>query len=143
PPRYCAFAGTPVQLVAFFTEKRRGGPPGLAATLVLSNESRVMQTIARYLDILRATVDGDELHGLISRILRRHSQPGPPGLACLVDLFQQLDRYARDPVSAPRMRIRARLLQQHIAPYLTEAERPAGARAASDAGAEVVGATRA
>lgn len=120
-PTYCDSATTPVQLLAFL--KRLRGPLSLAATLVLSNDSRVMQTITRYLDILRGTVDGDDLHGLIARTLRRHSQPGPPGLECLADLFRELDSYARDPVSAPRMRIRARLLQQHIAPYLSELDR--------------------
>lgn len=104
-----------------------------------------MHTITRYLDILRNTVDGDDLHGLIARTLRRHSQSGPPGPACLSDLFEQLDNYARDPVSAPRMRIRARLLQQHIAPYLSElaAERAPGENVAGATGAEAVAATNA
>lgn len=79
-----------------------------------------MQTISRYLDTLRETVDGDELHGLIARTLRRHSRRGPPDLDCLLDLYGQLDAYARDAISLPSMRIRARLLQQHIAPYLAD-----------------------
>lgn len=77
-----------------------------------------MQTIARYLDALRETVDGDELHGLIARTLRRHTRHGPPTFDCLIDLHGQLDAYARDALTQPSMRIRARLLQQHIAPYL-------------------------
>ena len=92
----------------------------MTASQVLSGDSRVMQTITRYLDTLRATVDGDELHSLIARTLRRHSRRGPPGPDCLLDLYGQLDAYARDAVSLPSMRIRARLLQQHIAPYLAD-----------------------
>ncbi|HEX7043806.1 MAG TPA: GGDEF domain-containing protein [Burkholderiales bacterium] len=82
-----------------------------------------MQTISRYLETLRGTVDGDELHGIIARTLRRHSRNGPPGPDCLLDLYEQLDAYARDAVALPRMRIRARLLQQHITPYLTDLKR--------------------
>lgn len=77
-----------------------------------------MQTITRYLDALRESVDGDELHGLIARTLRSHSRRGPPTLDCLIDLHGQLDAYARDALTHPSMRIRARLLQQHIAPYV-------------------------
>ena len=77
-----------------------------------------MQTISRYLDALRETVDGDELHGVIARTLRRHTRSGPPTFDCLIDLHGQLDVYARDALTQPSMRIRARLLQQHIAPYL-------------------------
>src|SRR5690606_21556893 len=90
------------------------GTAQLTGSHVLSSDSRVMQTISRYLETLRGTVDGDELHGIIARTLRRHSRIGPPGPDCLLDLYEQLDAYARDPVALPRMRIRARLLQQHI-----------------------------
>jgi diguanylate cyclase len=81
-----------------------------------------MQTIARYLDTLKETVDGDELHGLIARTLRRYTRRGPATLECLADLHGQLDIYARDALTLPSMRIRARLLQQHIAPYLHDSE---------------------
>ncbi|MFL6648951.1 MAG: diguanylate cyclase domain-containing protein [Sulfurifustaceae bacterium] len=87
---------------------------------ILTGDSRLMQIITRYLENLRQTVDGDELHGIISRTLRRHSRHGSPGPDCLLDLYSQLDAYARDPVSLSSMRIRARLLQQHIAPYISE-----------------------
>ena len=96
-----------------------------------------MQTIARYLDALRETVDGDELHGLIARTLRRHTRHGPPTFDCLIDLHGQLDVYARDALTQPSMRIRARLLQQHIAPYLYDlkAESARAAPAPARAGA--------
>src|SRR5205814_7943744 len=93
-----------------------------SASQVLSGDSRVMQTITRYLETLRDTVDGDELHSVIARTLRRHSRNGPPGADYLVDLFGQLDAYARDALSLPSMRIRARLLQQHIVPYIADSK---------------------
>ena len=99
------------------------GTAQLTGSHVLSSDSRVMQTISRYLETLRGTVDGDELHGIIARTLRRHGRNGPPGPDCLLDLYEQLDAYARDPVALPRMRIRARLLQQHISPYLADLKR--------------------
>lgn len=92
----------------------------MTVSQVLSGDSRLMQIITRYLDNLRNCVDGDELHGVISRTLRRHSRNGHPGPECLLDLYGQLDVFARDPVSLSNMRIRARLLQQHIAPYISE-----------------------
>lgn len=92
----------------------------MTASPVLSAESRVMHTIARYLESLQASIDGDELHGIISRTLRRHSRNGPLGSDYLIDLYGQLDAYARDALSLPSMRIRARLLQQHIAPYIAD-----------------------
>lgn len=92
----------------------------MTASQVLSGDSRVMHTITRYLETLRSSVDGDELHGLIARTLRRHSRNGPLGPDYLIDLYGQLDAYARDAVSLPSMRIRARLLQQHIAPYISD-----------------------
>lgn len=96
----------------------------MTASHVLSGDSRVMQTITRYLETLRSSADGDELHGLISRTLRRHSRNGPLGPDYLIDLYGQLDAYARDAVSIPSMRIRARLLQQHIAPYISDLKAP-------------------
>jgi diguanylate cyclase (GGDEF)-like protein len=96
----------------------------LTASHVLSGDSRVMQTITRYLETLRSSVDGGELYGLISRTLRRHTRNGPLGPDYLIDLYGQLDAYARDAVSAPSMRIRARLLQQHIAPYISDLKAP-------------------
>ncbi len=92
----------------------------MTASQVFSGDSRVMHTIARYLETLRDAVDGDELHGVIARTLRQHSRKGPPGPDYLIDLYGQLDAYARDALSLPSMRIRARLLQQHIAPYIAD-----------------------
>ena len=73
-----------------------------------------MQTITRYLETLRGTVDGDELHGVIARTLRRHGHEGCAGPDCLLDLYQRLDAYARDALTLPSMRIRARLWRRSV-----------------------------
>jgi diguanylate cyclase len=96
------------------------GEFSLAVRQLLPVEARAMQTIACHLESLKDIHDGDELRGLILRVLRRYAHAQTPDGACLAELHQQLQRYADDPVVLPNMRIRARLLQQHIAPYLPE-----------------------
>jgi len=94
----------------------------LGASEFTSVNPRLMQTILRYMDGLRRSLEGDELYGLIARTLRRHSRSGPVGDACFSELHAQLGLYAGDPVSLPANRIKARLLQQHILPYLPDTE---------------------
>lgn len=86
-------------------------------------DPRVMETITRYMESLRGTVDGGELYGLISRVLRKHGRLGAITPDCLRELHAQLAAYANDLVTLPSMRIRARLLQQHISPYLPDFDR--------------------
>lgn len=83
-------------------------------------DTRVMHVITRHLESLKNSIDGDELHGLIARALRRYERRGGIDAAGLFDLHTQLDVYARDPIALPGMRVRARLLQQHIASFLPE-----------------------
>jgi diguanylate cyclase len=115
----------------------------LGASEFTSVNPRLMQTILRYMDGLRRSLEGEELYGLIARILRRHGRSGPVGDACFVDLHSQLGVYASDPVSLPANRIKARLLQQHILPYLpdptlaTEAEIVADVTVPADDSADV------
>lgn len=83
-------------------------------------ESRAMQLISRHLESLKENTDGGELHTLIARALRRYRHHGQLDVAALIDLHNQLESYARDPVALPGMRVRARLLQQHLAGFLPE-----------------------
>lgn len=92
-------------------------------------DTRVVQTITRHMESLRGTVNGDELYGLISRVLRKHGRLGAVTGDCLSELHGQLEAYAADPVTLPSMRIRARLLQQHINPYLPDFDRPSSTAA--------------
>lgn len=85
-----------------------------------TDNPRLMQTVLRYMDGLRRSIEGDELYGLIARILRRHSRAGTIGAACFAELYTRLGEHADDPVTLPMARIKARLLQQHILPYLPE-----------------------
>ena len=92
-----------------------------------------MQLISRHLESLKENTDGGELYALIARALRRYGNRGQLDVAALLDLHAQLESYARDPVAMPAMRVRARLLQQHLAGFLPEPPAtppsPAGAMA--------------
>ena len=94
----------------------------MGASEFISVHPRLMQTILRHLESLRRGIEGDELYGLITRVLRKHGRPGPIGTPCFTELYHQLDAYARDPVALTTTRIKARLLQQHILPYLSDTE---------------------
>lgn len=83
-------------------------------------EARVMQVVMRHVESLKHHIDGGELHGIVSRALRRYSRDGKFDPTALTDLHTQLDIYARDPIALPNMRVRARLLQQHIASLLPD-----------------------
>jgi len=94
----------------------------LAVSESIPVEARVMQVVTRHMESLKDHIDGGELHGIIARALRRYGRGGKMDAAALNDLHTQLDTYARDPVALPNMRVRARLLQQHIASFLPEPE---------------------
>ena len=85
-------------------------------------EARMMQVVTRHMESLKDHIDGSELHGIIARALCRYTRGGRFDTAALADLHTQLDIYARDPIALPNMRVRARLLQQHIASFLPDTE---------------------
>lgn len=80
----------------------------------------VLSTIKRHVEAIKNNVDGDELRALIARWERKFRRQGEVDTAPLVELHAQLDLYAKDPVNLPNMRIRARLLQQHLTAYIPE-----------------------
>lgn len=84
-----------------------------------------MQLISRHLESLKENTDGGELYALIARALRRCGGRAQLDAAALLDLHSQLENYARDPVALPAMRVRARLLQQHLAGFLPDPLPPA------------------
>lgn len=94
-------------------------------------EVRVMQVVSRHMESLKDHVDGGELHGIIARAMRRYRHDSGIDTAALADLHTQLDIYARDPIALPNMRVRARLLQQHIASFLPDADTAAIAEVSS------------
>lgn len=95
-----------------------------ASEFTSSVNPRLMQTILRHMEGLRRSIEGDELYALIARVLRKHSRPGPIDTPCFIELYHQLEAYARDPIALSSTRIKAKLLQQHILPYLPEEEQP-------------------
>lgn len=94
----------------------------MAVSESLPVEARVMQVVSRHMESLKDHVDGGELHGIIARAMRRYRRDDRIDTAALADLHTQLDIYARDPIALPNMRVRARLLQQHIASFLPDIE---------------------
>lgn len=91
-------------------------------THVASVNPGLMKIIERHTAGLQDSVDGSDLYALIARGIRRFARQGPIGPDCFVHLYAELDRYARDPLTLPPMRIKARLLQQHLSSYLPENE---------------------
>lgn len=86
-----------------------------------TSASVLMQTLLRHMESLKRSVDGDELYALIAGTLRRYGQDGQLGPEGVTHLYRQLDAYAKDPLTMPAMRIRTRLLQQHLVHHLPEA----------------------
>lgn len=87
---------------------------------VASVNPGLMKIIERHAAGLQDGVDGSDLYALIAQSVRRFARHGPIGADCFAYLHAQLDRYARDPITLPALRIKARLLQQHLASYLPE-----------------------
>ncbi len=92
----------------------------MAVTDFAAADPRLIKIIERYMESLRRSADGDDLYALIARGLRRFAAQGPTSIDCITYLHAQLDAYARDPIALPNVRIKARLLQQHLATYLPE-----------------------
>lgn len=91
-------------------------------TGVASVNPGLLKIIERHTAGLQDSVDGSDLYALIAQGVRRFARRGPIGAECFAYLHAQLDTYARDPITLPAMRIKARLLQQHLASYLPENE---------------------
>jgi diguanylate cyclase (GGDEF)-like protein len=110
--------------VLFFPEQQKtimAAVPVAGSALI---DARVVETITRHMESLRGTIDGGELYGLVSRVLRKHGRLGAITGECLSELHAQLEAYANDAVTLPGMRIRARLIQQHIGAFLPDFDAP-------------------
>lgn len=87
----------------------------------IASTTPLTQILLRHMESLRGHVDGDELYDLISGTLRRYAAGGGAlSPQAISHLYKQLERYVQDPIALPAMRIRARLLQQHLAGYLPD-----------------------
>ncbi len=82
------------------------------------SDSGLAQTVTRLLDGLKRSTDDDDLYSVIYSGLRRYGRQGAINGECVAFIHDQLSRITKDPVSLPRTRIKARLVQQHLSLYL-------------------------
>jgi len=78
------------------------------------------RTLNRLLEGLQRNRSDMALHTLLTQGLQWFSRRGEINGDYVQWLHQQLARYAADPINVPRTRIKARLIQQHLVPYLDE-----------------------
>ena len=89
-----------------------------------SAEKALVDSLRAHLEGLRRTPDGEILYKLIARGLQRFKSGGD-GIeqAFIAFLHSLLERYATDPESHPSTRVKARLIQQRLIPYLAHVAR--------------------
>lgn len=78
------------------------------------------RTLSRLLEGLQRNRSDMALHTLLTQGLQWFSRRGEINAEYVQWLHKQLARYAADPVNLPRTRIKARLIQQHLLPYLDD-----------------------
>ncbi len=108
-------------------------------------DTSVIDNVRRLLEGLKKTSDGAIMYLLIERALRKFSgASGQVELAFVVFLHKLLNSYANTPNNDPATRMKARVLQQRLVPFLPEdiaiAPRPAAktpARAAQKVSAPI------
>ena len=93
-------------------------------------DTSVIDNVRRLLEGLKKTSDGAIMYLLIERALRKFSgASGQVELAFVVFLHKLLNSYANTPNNDPATRMKARVLQQRLVPFLPEdiatAPRPA------------------
>ncbi|MCK7580820.1 MAG: hypothetical protein MZV65_37825 [Chromatiales bacterium] len=77
----------------------------------------LLSTVRKALEGLKRTEEGASLHGLIARGLRRfETTPIAPAFIAFIDRL--FDRYLATPDSDPATRVRVKVIQQRLKPYL-------------------------
>ncbi len=85
----------------------------------VSADPTLVQTIRRHLEGLRRSGDGSGLTRLLERGLDQGGAAGLPiNRAAVSYLHAQLGTFASDSDNLPALRIKARVIQQHLVPYL-------------------------
>lgn len=95
----------------------------------LSVDPGLIHSLARHLEHLERHPDGGELLRLIHGALHHCHERGLVNGSCLAHLHQQLLAYTQDNTLPPAIRLRARLIQQHISIYLPQPDYVIPARA--------------
>lgn len=98
-----------------------------------SVEPGLMRALARHLEHLYRHPDGGKLHQLINNALLHCRNHGYVNGSCIAYLHHRLLDFTKDHTQPFPIRIRARLIQQHLAMYLPRPEHHAPATAANQA----------
>lgn len=99
----------------------------------LSVDPGLMNALVRHLEHLQRHPDGGELLQLIKDSLHRCRERGLVNGSCLSHLHQQLLTYTQNNALPSSIRLRARLIQQHLAIYLPQPDHIIPVRAAAPA----------
>jgi diguanylate cyclase (GGDEF)-like protein len=99
----------------------------------LSVDPGLMQALARHLEQLQRHPEGGELLQLIKDALHHCRGRGLVNGSCLSHLHRQLAAYTQDGALPSSIRLRARLIQQHLAIYLPHPDRVIPVRDAAPA----------
>ena len=84
-------------------------------------DTSVIDNVRRLLEGLKKTSDGAIMYLLIERALRKFSDAsGQVELAFILFLYKLLNNYANTPDNDPATRMKARMLQQRLIPFLPE-----------------------
>jgi len=98
----------------------------------MTTDSAMLDNVLQLLEGLRKTTEGTILHGFITRGLRKFGESRIEA-AFLVFADKLLDRYLANPESDPATRVRVKLIQMRLRPYLDELAPPAPAEPAAPA----------
>lgn len=89
-----------------------------------SVDPNILQNIRQQLDGLKRTPDGMALHGLIVRGLSRYGSEGGVARAFVKFLYVLLGNYVEKDNSDPATRVKARVMQKRLSPYLEAPNQP-------------------
>lgn len=92
-----------------------------------SVDPSILQNIRQQLDGLKRTPDGMALHSLIVRGLSRYGSEGGIARAFVKFLYVLLGNYIEKDNSDPATRVKARVMQKRLSPYLEMQSRPQSA----------------
>jgi len=93
----------------------------------MATDPSVLDNVLAILDGLKKTTEGTILHGFIARGLRKFGDTQIES-AFLAFADKLLDRYLTTPDADPSTRVRVKLIQQRLRPYLVELQTQASSR---------------